>query len=197
MDPQLEQQIKERFMQLSPDIQRAIQSSDTEEKLRRIGEEYKLHIDQVGALGDEVRLVMLGFADPEKFSGTLIEQAHISVEEASKIADEVAEKIFQPIRESMQRFMEERELDEVAETTETRPASEPSNTLPAIKPPPVGPMNESPFVGRVDEPGKQPAVQPSMPMAEKILTQPTVAPPAATNPNPRLYKTDPYREPAE
>ncbi len=177
MDQKLEEQIKTRFAELPEDVQKAIQSGDTEETLRQIGEAHQLHIDQIGALGDEVRLVMLGFADPDGFASALTEQAHISADEATKIANEVAEKIFVPIRKSMQAFMEERELDDEAAAIAAMPDTTPKEGLPT-------------------EPGSPAPAKPqqTMPSAQNMLTQPTVTPAPGA---PKPYKADPYREPAE
>lgn len=190
MDKELEDQIKERFGELPEDIQKAIQSSDTEEVVRQIGEAHQLHVDQMGTLGDEVRLVMLGFADPDAFASTIAEQAHIPAEDAGKIANEVAEKIFVPIRKSMQAFMEERELDDaaavIAGLPETKTPPEIASLAPSGRP-----------QGGFQSPVQQPPA-PSMPTAQTILTQPTATPTPAPAPgSPKPYKADPYREPAE
>jgi hypothetical protein len=184
MDLQLETQIKERFATLPEDIQNAIQSSDLDEQLRLIGEAHHLHIDQMGTLGDEVRLVMLGFTDSAGFANALTEQTNVPALEAEKIAAEVAEKIFTPIRESMKQFMEKRDLATAVST---------------VSVPPDAPQKIEekglPIIARSIPNESTKSV---LPMAEKILTQPTTTSQVPINPaSPRPYKNDPYLEPAE
>jgi hypothetical protein len=187
MDTQLEIQIKERFAQLPEDIKNAIQSNALEENLQHIGEMHRLHIDQMGILGDEVRLVMLGFADPNEFAATLTAQAQIPAEQAEKLASEIADRIFTPIRESMQKFMEEREADEEAKTIATL-ANTPMKIEKIGLPEVIAPENIT-------------AKKPLLPMAETMLSQSTstiqARPMPQTNAQPRPYKTDPYLEPTE
>jgi len=133
MDQDLAKQIQERFEELPVDVQRAIQSSDLEQKLQRVSTKHKLHIDQAGALGDEVRLVMLGFAAPDDFPQQLVEQLGLTTEQANALAQDVSNEIFVPIRESMQEFIEERALAEHL-AADAAPAVQPLSEKSVIMP---------------------------------------------------------------
>lgn len=127
MDEELQQQIQRRMSELPDDVRQAIQSADLGKKLQEIGTKHKFHIDQVGILSDETVLILLGFADPGEFADTLVRELHITPEEAEKVAGDVAEQVFFPIRESMQAFMEGQEtLTQALLVAETPSASKPA-----------------------------------------------------------------------
>lgn len=217
MDETSAKQIQQRFEELPDDVQRAIQSSDLEKKLEEIGTKRKLHIDQVGILGDETRLVMLGFSDPSEFAATLAQQLKIGRVDAEAIAEDVSQDVFVPIRKSMQQFAEERVFKGVL-TEEAK--SQPPPASPAeksvIMPSKAAAMAAQPVAPKTPESQKtaRPQTQTTAPdgvpqkaaiptSADVMLTQPTIstpkppAPPQSAPPKPAPYKTDPYREPPE
>ena len=160
MSDDAKQLIDQRLAELPENIRTAIESADLGRMLRVIGQEHNLHIDQIGKLEDETMLVMLGFFEPEQFNTQLEQQLLIPAADAAAIAGEVTTNIFLPIRESLKRFMEEKR----------------AQTPVLVTPPPMPAVQTSPSL-------------PSIPQADKILTEPTVVRPG--------YKTDPYREPIE
>ena len=202
MDKDLTQKIKDRLEELPEDIQKAVQSADMDKKIQEIGAKNALHLDQIGNLGDEVYMVMLGFTDPGEFAENIAKELNVPKEKAEAIAKDIGTALFIPIRESMQQFMEELTLHEAileegkAPTAQTLPTAPIAITKPLIPPVPV--------------------TKPTQPHpADLMLTQKTVTtapttpkpatPPAsvqATKPatppvTPQPYKADPYREPAE
>lgn len=127
MEEELQQQIQKRMDELPEDVRQAIQSAELGKKLQEIGNKHQLHIDQVGTLSDETVLVLLGFSDPGEFVGTLTEGLHIPSQEAEKIAGDVTEQVFLPIRESMQAFMEGQEsLAQAITATEVSSTTKPA-----------------------------------------------------------------------
>lgn len=97
-----EEKLMERFRSLPKTLREAISSIETADNIQEIGEKYKLHIDQVGKLGSETGLVMLGFTRPYLFPAKVAQALNIPREEASKIAQDINDKIFSQIREFIQ-----------------------------------------------------------------------------------------------
>ena len=69
MEQELQKKIQARFAELPEDIQKAVQSADVDKKVRDIAAKNQLHVDQSGALGDEVLMAMMGFTDMAEFAG--------------------------------------------------------------------------------------------------------------------------------
>ncbi len=77
-------------------------SMDSTNNIRAIGNKYALHVDQIGELGDEIGLVMLGLTKTGDFVTHLIARLGLDRPVAEAIAREVNEQIFLKIRESLQ-----------------------------------------------------------------------------------------------
>ena len=179
--------ITERLAELPDDVREAILSSEFEKKVQAIGARHQLHIDQVGKLGDETMLVMLGFTNTADFVGNVAEHVGVSREQASTVATDINNDILGAIRESLKKFSEQ-------------PAPPASSTPPA-----VASVSVTPATPPTTTP------KPPMPLAphphDLMLTEKTVTAPAtplasgeATTPAPQKpvgYKADPYREPPE
>src|SRR4051812_21420123 len=101
MENDVQAQVEERLAQLPSNVREAIVDSGFEEKVRTIGQKQNLHVDQIGLLGDETTLVMLGFVKPDAFQGQLVEQLRLSPQQAQAIAGEINTTILLPIRESL------------------------------------------------------------------------------------------------
>jgi uncharacterized protein YciI len=226
MDNELEKQIQARFEELPEDVQKAIQSEDIEKKLTAIGTKHQLHIDQLGALGDETRMVMMGFVDPGEFAQGIAQQLNLDQAKAVAVANDVSTELFVPIRESMQQYMDERALQEtliqqvktpipeqeeksvvmpsqVAKTSSLPVAA--SSALPST---PSTTSTPTPTVPTMTPSSSVPtpaANTPAVCSADVMLSQTTVslpvdqagAPKTPETPKPVPYKADPYREPAE
>ena len=199
MDEQLEQQLAQRMTELPADIQSAIQSADLSEKVQAIGKKYQLHIDQIGQLETEIMLVMLGFSEPAELMSNIMNDLNVPEAIANLIATDVSDEIFMPIRESMQKFMEER----AAKVDSSKPAVTPTT----IPPNPVVPVSTPTIVPAEPVPATPKQPEPQFVGADVALTQKTVTPPvpialsqsAAPQPpaQPKSYSTDPYHEPIE
>lgn len=190
-------EIEQRLAELPQDVRDAVLSAQLGENVRKIGQGHGLHIDQIGTLEDEVMLVMLGFFEPEAFSGQIAAQLQIPAADAGAIAGEVNQQIFLPIRESLKRFSESKRLAKPAQNLpalETPPTNIPITIAPtppvastSVSTPQQNPVAPSQTASEGSAQAKPP--MPPMPNAEKMLTQTTVAKP--------IYKADPYREPIE
>ena len=108
MDTSALAQIQQRLAELPADVQSAVQAADLDQKVQAIGARHQLHIDQVGELGDETLLAMLGFSPLESFGRRLSSTLKLSPEAGEKLAQDVSTEIFGSIRESMKRFVEAR-----------------------------------------------------------------------------------------
>lgn len=104
MDNTAAQQIQQRLAELPADVRAAITAADLEDKIRAIGAQNSLHIDQIGELGDETLLAMLGFSPLESFAKRLTTALNLAPEVGEKLAADVGVEIFTPIRESMKKF---------------------------------------------------------------------------------------------
>ena len=169
------QLIEERTAELPEDVRNAIQSADFEEKVRALGSKHNLHIDQVGELGDEVMLAMLGFSPLESLEGRLAEALKITPEAARALTTDVGTEILGSIRESMKRFAEEKSA--------------------AQKLPPSGEMNTTatPAGGTFAAAPAKPPVSPELHKVDVALAEKAVS--LAPNEVKPIYKADPYREP--
>src|SRR3989344_3445685 len=112
MEQELQKKIEARFEELPDDVQRAIKSADVDKKIRDIAAKHQLHIDQSGALGDEVLMAMMGFTDMAEFAGNIAEHVKVPAEKAEAMAQDIGTTLFIPIRKSMQEFTEQRALQE-------------------------------------------------------------------------------------
>ncbi|MBC7837009.1 hypothetical protein H7X87_04535 [Acetobacteraceae bacterium] len=184
MEPNLQKQIEARIAELPKDVHDAVLSANLGNQLQIIGTRHQLHIDQVGALEDEVMLVMLGFVEAGTFVEQLQNQLHIPQEKARELAADVSDEVFMPIRESMKQFIENRGISAIQTQTNTA-REEPAAIPPPQKPPEATSSAE-------------------MHPADVVLTQKTVSVPPSPipqkpieGPTSNIYKTDPYREPVE
>lgn len=206
MEGEVLQKVQDRIAELPEDIQEAILSSEFEKTIQQIGSKHGLHIDQMGALGDETMLVMLGFTKADDFAKNVASATHVPIGDAEKLMEEVGSEVFLPIRESMKAFAEKQK--QVAEETEEVPGEAATTPAPAtIAATPPTPVPPKPSAG------ESLPMKPELHAAEVMLRQTTVSVPPAqppvapkptpaeadanknTPPAPAPYKTDPYREP--
>ncbi len=99
-----DEQILEMYKNLPEDLKEAIFSVEMTEAVKRIGGKYQLHIDKVGALGNETGMVMLGVTHPKDFILNLSKRLEVVQETARKIAEEVNAQIFAKVRESLKKI---------------------------------------------------------------------------------------------
>lgn len=193
MDTDAVKQIQDRLAELPADVRAAIQDAELDKKVREVGAKNNLHIDQIGELGDEVMLAMLGFSPLESFGARLAQVLAMDPAAADKLAADIGTEIFAPIRESMKKWAAERAAP--APKVDAQPA--------AVLQSSQGPTLTQGSPRSDLNPSAKPPVPPDMHKADVILSQPTVSPIAAplpasaAQPAPQspLYKSDPYREP--
>lgn len=109
LNAQLDAQDKimnEEIKKLPPDLQRAIDSGETDRIIEDLGKKYKLHIDQLGELNAVIWKTLLGLESSVNFVKNLEESLKIDRTTAENIAREANEEIFLKIRESLKQIEE-------------------------------------------------------------------------------------------
>src|SRR3989344_640046 len=110
-----EQLIFEQFKQLPQDVQDAITSNRVREQIKAIGEKHQLHIDQIGSLETETTFIMIGLEPAKDYIRNIARELRLDGATAQKIAVDVNEQIFRPVRESLKK------IHEIADTDSTTP----------------------------------------------------------------------------
>lgn len=106
------EQIKSRFKELPPGLQKAITASDLPQKIRSISQKYSLLLDMADALGREVLITMLGLEKASDFTKNISKELNIDRETANLITTDVNNLIFEEIKTHL------RELEAAAEDTD-------------------------------------------------------------------------------
>jgi hypothetical protein len=121
-----EEEIERVFDSLPAQIQDYIYSEDLNSAVKKIGQRNQLHIDQMGFLQAEIVDVLTGKTRQDDFVPYMMETLEIDRAKADAIAQDVNDKIFLKIRESLQ---------QVHELTKERPESAPPAMMavPAVK----------------------------------------------------------------
>jgi hypothetical protein len=101
-----EEIMTERFAKLPPSVQAAITSADVEAHLRELAKHQQLHLDQWDLLENEVMLTLLGLAKTSELKQNIVKEVGVSEEAATIIANDIAQYVFQPIREELERQLE-------------------------------------------------------------------------------------------
>lgn len=98
------EQINERKRSVPDDIKLAISSTETSNKIENISNKNNLHIDQMGILSSHIAYLMLGLLNPKDFIEEISRSMKVDYSVSKKIAIEVNEQIFRPIRESLKKI---------------------------------------------------------------------------------------------
>ena len=96
------EQINERLQKIPQEMRDLIGSDKLSKGLQAIAQKYQLHVDQTGLLGDEINYLLLGLIDQGRFLHDLKEELKLSEEQSKKIAEDVGEQIYAPIRKELQ-----------------------------------------------------------------------------------------------
>lgn len=103
MDPKVNQNLAERFVQLPKVVQNAITSADVERQLRKLVEIHKLHLDQWELLENEVMLALLGLQPVDGLQKNIQTQVGVPQEIATELATDISKIVFDPIRRELER----------------------------------------------------------------------------------------------
>lgn len=99
-----QEELEEKFKQLSPAIEEVIYGVSAEKTLEEIGKKHKLPIDRLGILANETHLVMLGLTHPKDFINNLAERLELDKEIVKSMAQEINQRIFHKIREELKKM---------------------------------------------------------------------------------------------
>ena len=105
-EPNLNEQLQERFRQLPKAVQNAITSADVEKRLRSLADTHKLHVDQWQLLENNVMLTLLGFQPMDELADNIKGDIGISEEQAQEMASAISKTVFEPIRQELERELE-------------------------------------------------------------------------------------------
>ena len=184
------EEIQKKFDSLPSDIKSLVYGADMLNLIQRVGEKYKLHVDQIGILETETADIMTGFSKPDEFVKNLMSSLSVDKTQADNIAKDINEGLFLKIRESLKRLYSEEKV----------PAAQMPPAAPVVTIKPTAPKLVEPHPADIMLTQKTVTTAPSAPMAPKPATPVApvapkpVAPPPVT---PQPYKADPYREPTE
>jgi hypothetical protein len=121
MDENTTKIIKEKFDALPESVQEVILSSDYQDTLIKIGQQYNLNVEQIGILERETTLTMMGLTSMNNFEIELTRELNIDKEKGAQIVKEIDEKVFLKIRDLLKLMNtpagEDPKIEE--ETTET------------------------------------------------------------------------------
>lgn len=95
------QQYNDIFGKLPQEIKDVVGSLDASNRIWKIGENHKLHIDKIGIMHDIARDVMMGIIATKNFVRELQNELGIPALDASALARDIDEEIFKPIKNTM------------------------------------------------------------------------------------------------
>ncbi len=131
MDPnnQLTEGVRKVWESLPPALQQAIESASYKEALAKLVKAHGLHIDQAGALEQEVLFVLMGMTDATDFGQALIKEVGLRPEVADPISKEVQEHVFAPVAKHLSEALHaETAQEEAAYDAAAASATAPTNT---------------------------------------------------------------------
>ncbi|KKS95533.1 hypothetical protein A3B05_00515 [Candidatus Giovannonibacteria bacterium RIFCSPLOWO2_01_FULL_43_160] len=96
--------ILERVSELPDDLRKALFARSTTDTIQVVGKNAGLSIDKIGELADETGRVMLGITSPSDYVKNLVSRLSVNQEKAKAIAEEINQKVFQPVRESLKKI---------------------------------------------------------------------------------------------
>src|SRR3989344_1901753 len=99
-----EQEIIKRYMDIPEDVKKALFATTTSDAIFEVGKKHGLAIDKMGELSDETGLVMLGMTKPSEYIKNLEKRLGVEAIKAKEIAEDINQKVFSPIRESLKRI---------------------------------------------------------------------------------------------
>lgn len=100
--PNIQQELAQRFAELPQSVQNAVTSADVEKKLRALSQKHKLHLDQWVLLENEIMLTLLGVEDPANMAANIAKEVRVTPEVAQAIVNDIATLVFAPIRQALQ-----------------------------------------------------------------------------------------------
>ena len=139
---------EQQYARLPDKLKGVVNDPSVNKKIREIGKAHQLHIDQVGAIAEEVSNVLFGEIKAAELVGRITEHANLSQLLGKKIAEEISLAIFQPIRDDLRKLHDQEGEENLDQPSESR-----DDILNSIENP-----EQTPSVSRQHTPG-EPAPQ--------------------------------------
>ncbi len=96
--------IMKRYLELPADVQNALFAKKTSDTILEVGKKHSITIEKIGELADETGLVMLGITPPGEYIKNLVRRLDVEQEKARAIAEDINQKVFSPVRESLKKI---------------------------------------------------------------------------------------------
>ena len=93
------EQLQNAYYKLPQLVRQAINKADALSTILTLEKKFNLHIDQIGALGDAINLVLFGLAPPENFVSHIQRKLFLTSEQAREVAATVNTQIFSKVQE--------------------------------------------------------------------------------------------------
>ena len=147
-------EINAQLAKLPKDLQEIILATETADKIRAIGQKYQLHIDQMGALDEEINNVLFGISPANNLVRQIRIKLGLELPMAEAIARDLNDQIFLKIRESLQSLHEADEA--IGATNEAIPnygvETIPGSTLPTDQPAMANLPNREEVIADIEHP---------------------------------------------
>lgn len=202
-DAEAESFLKERFLSLPKVVQDAITSADIAKHLRDLAQTHQLHVDQWEVLENQVQLTLLGIRPIADLEKNIAEALHLSHESAAPLAADVIAGVFEPIRQELERRLDNPEAQAVAQTAveaagaqtlaAAEPAPVPATTDTSAAPIPTAPADAAASSAAPQVATPTPAVPTPAPTVERGAIAPSYQASAPSHER-RTIEGDPYRE---
>ncbi|MCR4311558.1 MAG: hypothetical protein NUV54_03285, partial [Candidatus Taylorbacteria bacterium] len=99
-----DKELAKQFEKLPIKLKEALRSVDSARKIIDIGRKNGLHVDQIGELGAETGMVILGFSRPNQFVSQLRRRLDLPEDKLKTVAEEVNTEVFVKIREALKQI---------------------------------------------------------------------------------------------
>ncbi len=110
------EQYNKIYSKLPEELKALSSSSETSEKVMKIGQRYHLQVDQIGTLIDIVLDVIMGITASRNFIEEIKKELGLSVDDASSIGRDINDEIFMPIKDIMMRVYKDEAPNKPAPT---------------------------------------------------------------------------------
>lgn len=101
------EEVIERYKKLPKDLQTALSGTEVTQKLQTIAQNHHLHIDQLGALINTVKITLAGLVRASEFVSTVKEVLKVDQETAYSVASAVNTAVFLPLRSSLREISQD------------------------------------------------------------------------------------------
>ncbi len=203
-----EQKISEKYESLSQDLKDVLSLVSTTTAIENIATKYRLDEEKTTMLIQLVGLIILGFVSFENMKEEMKEIIDISPQFIPLIADEIRQKIFLPMMDSLQKvIIEKRPLETNAINAPTTPTSTPTPARPVdeYREPTVGPEvvdlrkippspAEAGYGGQRPPAGREGGLSPGLPVTPKSVPPMPTLTPKPIIPTP-LIEAEPHKIP--